>query len=102
MVCLQTLRDDVAATAQREYYDCLKHFLRPEAEDAEAKRVDSDLQDASEPDSEEAWRTMAEARWRWEIRGAIAARASMARQALGLDLKGCRPGTSLPPYWQEG
>eukprot|EP00969_Alexandrium_andersonii_P285173 12607216-Alexandrium_andersonii.AAC.1 len=33
-------------------------------------------------------RTMAEGRWRWETRGAISARVSMARRALVHDLQG--------------
>eukprot|EP00969_Alexandrium_andersonii_P020381 890610-Alexandrium_andersonii.AAC.1 len=39
--------------------------------------MDLDPQEASDADSEEAWRTMAEARWRWEVKVAIAARANM-------------------------
>eukprot|EP00969_Alexandrium_andersonii_P240326 10609120-Alexandrium_andersonii.AAC.1 len=80
MVCLQTLQEDLLGAAQRECYDSLKRFLKPEASDAEARQMDLDLQEAKGADSEEAWRTMAEARWRWEVKGAIAARASMARR----------------------
>eukprot|EP00969_Alexandrium_andersonii_P197759 8736142-Alexandrium_andersonii.AAC.1 len=63
MVCLQTLQTELTATAQREHYDSLKHFRKPEPEDRAVRQLDADPQDANEPDSEEAWRTMAEARW---------------------------------------
>eukprot|EP00969_Alexandrium_andersonii_P033170 1448128-Alexandrium_andersonii.AAC.1 len=74
MVCLQSLQGDAAAAAQREHFDSVKYLLKMEPEDAEIVQVDSDLQNANDSDSEEAWRTMAEGRWRWETRGAILSR----------------------------
>eukprot|EP00969_Alexandrium_andersonii_P226564 10005243-Alexandrium_andersonii.AAC.1 len=65
MVCLQTPQTDLAGAAQKECYDSLKHFLKPEALDAGARQMDYELQDNA-LGSEEAWRTTAEARWRWE------------------------------------
>eukprot|EP00969_Alexandrium_andersonii_P111330 4915695-Alexandrium_andersonii.AAC.1 len=62
-----------------------------EPEESEIRQVDSDLQNANDADSEEAWRAMAEGRWRWETRGAISARVSMARRVLAHDLQGNHP-----------
>eukprot|EP00969_Alexandrium_andersonii_P364223 15463668-Alexandrium_andersonii.AAC.1 len=45
---------------------------------------------------------MAEGRWRWGTRGAISARASMARRVLAHDLQGSRPDSAFPPRWPEG
>eukprot|EP00969_Alexandrium_andersonii_P291395 12880265-Alexandrium_andersonii.AAC.1 len=74
MVCLQSLQEDATAAAQRERFDSAKYLVKMEPEDAEIMQVDADLQNANESDSEEAWRAMAEGRWRWETRGAISAR----------------------------
>eukprot|EP00969_Alexandrium_andersonii_P211885 9357867-Alexandrium_andersonii.AAC.1 len=38
---------------------------------------------------------MAESRWRREVKGAVAARASAALRILELELKGCGPGPPL-------
>eukprot|EP00969_Alexandrium_andersonii_P093883 4147480-Alexandrium_andersonii.AAC.1 len=62
VVCLQTLQHDLAGVDEQTRFEHLVHYLKPEAPDAAARQADADLQ--ADSDAAEAWRALAEARWR--------------------------------------
>eukprot|EP00969_Alexandrium_andersonii_P128427 5675034-Alexandrium_andersonii.AAC.1 len=73
-----------------------------EPEDSEIRQTDSDLQNASDADSEAAWGAMAEGRWRWGTRGPSQPESAWPDECWFATSRAAVRTLPSPPRWPEG